>query len=41
MLKIGNKATEASGGFLGIFGSGISKEEKAALVSLSTMLGVN
>jgi hypothetical protein len=40
MLGIGKKIAEASGGFLGIFGSKISKEEKAALDFLSQMLGV-
>jgi hypothetical protein len=40
MLNIGKKVAEASGGFLGIFGSKISKEEQAALDALSNLLGV-
>lgn len=40
MLSIGKSVAEASGGFLGMFGSKISKEEKRALVGLAMFLGV-
>jgi uncharacterized tellurite resistance protein B-like protein len=40
MLNIGNQVAEASGGFLGVFGSKVSKKEQAVLAALSNMLGV-
>ena len=40
MLSIGKSVAEASGGFLGMFGSKISKEEKRALVGLAMFLGL-
>lgn len=40
LLTIGKSIAEASGGFLGIFGSKISKKEKQALAMLAVFLGV-
>lgn len=40
MLSIGKSVAEASGGFLGMFGSKISKEEKRALAGLAQFLGL-
>lgn len=40
LLKMGKSIAESSGGFLGIFGSKISKEEKQALAALSALLGL-
>ncbi|PWK47386.1 DUF4299 family protein [Pleionea mediterranea] len=40
MLEIGKNVAEASGGFLGFFGSKISKEEERALSALVIALGI-
>lgn len=41
MLSIGKSVAEASGGFMGMFGSKISKEEKRALEGLALFLGLS
>ena len=40
LMEIGKSIAEASGGFLGIFGSKISKEEEQTLAILAMMLGL-
>lgn len=40
LLMLAKSIAEASGGFLGIFGSKISKEEKVALAAIASTLGV-
>ncbi|MES9939260.1 MAG: hypothetical protein ABW104_00220 [Candidatus Thiodiazotropha sp. 6PLUC2] len=41
LLQFGKAVAESSGGFLGIFGNKISKEEKTALAALAVLLKVN
>lgn len=40
LLKLGTSIAEASGGFLGFFGSKIDKEEKLAIASIASILGL-
>ncbi len=40
LLKLGKSIAEASGGFLGVFGSKIGKEEKLAIAAIAGALGL-
>jgi hypothetical protein len=40
LLKLAKSIAEASGGFLGVFGSKISKEEKLAIAAIANALGL-